>query len=187
MGYVPGYHRGDGTYVQGHERRGANERGGAGGCGGVLLVIPVFAVALPWIAVGKIRNSENPQVREYLPAAVYGAVSLNLVLAAWFVHSIATQDAPEHIYEGYLHFSEFLAFVAVVTAVAAAAYVIAIVRRPSVPPPVVLEPWNNPYPPYLPPSSVSHTLYTTCMICNRPLSDYESMRRGVGPTCWNRI
>jgi hypothetical protein len=30
-------------------------------------------------------------------------------------------------------------------------------------------------------------LHTTCLICSRPLTDYDSMVRGVGPTCWNRL
>ncbi|WP_331743084.1 DUF6011 domain-containing protein (plasmid) [Streptomyces sp. NBC_01136] len=30
-------------------------------------------------------------------------------------------------------------------------------------------------------------LHTNCLDCGRPLSDYDSMVRGFGPTCWNRI
>jgi hypothetical protein len=29
--------------------------------------------------------------------------------------------------------------------------------------------------------------YDRCLVCGRPLSDPESMIRGVGPTCWNRL
>ncbi|MFJ7911410.1 DUF6011 domain-containing protein [Kitasatospora sp. NPDC096204] len=30
-------------------------------------------------------------------------------------------------------------------------------------------------------------LHTNCLDCGRPLSDYDSMVRGYGPRCWNRI
>ncbi|MFE2560628.1 DUF6011 domain-containing protein [Streptomyces sp. NPDC059352] len=29
--------------------------------------------------------------------------------------------------------------------------------------------------------------YTHCLVCNRPLTDPESVIRGVGPSCWSRL
>lgn len=204
MGWVGGYYRKDGTYVQGHSRRGANE--GDGGEGLILLVV-LAVLVLPAMGVG------------WLVAKKWGRTAgrlSGLATAQWCVLLVLTQmttpscpDAlPDGTFPPCVDVKDGLAphgfaFLTALVLTACAIVAVLVHQRQYRPPlPAHVQPPSQPWAPgprtFISPPLAQYRpapfadggmprLHTNCLDCGRPLSDYDSMVRGYGPTCWNRI